>query len=89
MSTRVELSGVSVRRRFALGSTYVATVKGSGTMVLASVLDAEPDPQPVAMEDSTTHAEQRGVHSRVLIRPSNLFTPTATYVGRGINIMEV
>ncbi len=88
MAAFVELSGVHMRRRVVLNATFVATQREPRHVVLASLLNPGSPPQPVPLDDPMTHALQ-APHQRVLVRPPNLVTPSATFVGSAINVVRV
>jgi len=85
--TRVELSSKAMRRRYEVATPSRHIPHNSGVVRLASIATASVA-LPVALEDATTHAEQRSSHMRVLVRPT-LTAQTVTYRGRGTVRVEL
>jgi hypothetical protein len=78
-----------MRRQVGLEVALTST-HDTYNVVLASRLVAAGGPPPaVPVEDPEPHATMSGVWSRELVRPAGLVTPTAEYVGRGINIVRL
>lgn len=83
-------SGHHMRRVFATAANPPTQAKNVVGVRLSSTLAALPVPPPVPPEEpGFTGRARDSAHQRVLVRPQGLVTPTATYNGDNIRVVEV
>lgn len=91
MSTYAEVSGMHQRRIFTSTSPYTYRPRAATRVVLSSSVTAGPPPPAVPLLDAArpnTRAGSRS-HQRVLVRPGNLVTPSVTYEGDAIHVVQI